>query len=58
MTSTDAKIEGKNINQIIEEFIKKGMVNTDWMNRKTPWNTDEYSLFDQSGDRITFLEDL
>ena len=58
MTSTDVKIEVKNIDSLIEEYIVKGLIKAEKVNRKTPWNTDEFGLFDPSGNRITFLEDL
>ncbi len=58
MTSTDVRIEVKNIEPIIGEFMEKGLINTEQVNRETPWNTDEFSIFDPSGNRITFLEDL
>ncbi len=58
MTSTDIKIEVKNIDPIIREFIGKGLITPDKVHRKTLWNTDEFGLFDPSGNRITFFEDL
>jgi uncharacterized glyoxalase superfamily protein PhnB len=58
MTSTDVKIEVENIDLLIEGFIKKGLITEEKVTRKTPWNTDEFGLYDPSGNRITFLEDL
>ncbi len=54
MTSTDVRIEVKNINPIIEEFVEKKLIKPDQVNRKTLWNMDEFSLFDPSGNRIIF----
>jgi uncharacterized glyoxalase superfamily protein PhnB len=58
MTSTDVKIEVKNIDSLIEEFVEKGLISEENVNRKTPWNTDDFGLFDFNKNRITFLEDL
>ena len=45
MTSTDVRIEVKNINPIIEECVEKGVIKSEQVNRKTPWKTDEFSIF-------------
>jgi len=58
MTSTDVKIEVKNIDSLIEEYLEKNVITAENVNRKTPWNTDEFGLFDLNKNRITFLEDL
>ena len=58
MTCTDVRIQVENIEQIIEEYITKGLITTESVKRKTAWYTDEFGLFDPSGNRITFFEDL
>jgi uncharacterized glyoxalase superfamily protein PhnB len=58
MTSTDVKIEVQNIDPLFDEYVTAGIVKPDAMIRKTPWNTFEFGLFDASGNRITFIEDI
>ncbi|MBT8219946.1 MAG: glyoxalase/bleomycin resistance/extradiol dioxygenase family protein [Bacteroidia bacterium] len=58
MTSTDVRIQVKNIDPLFEEYVAKEVIPADRMRRKTAWHTDEFGLFDPSGNRITFFEDL
>ena len=58
MTSADIKFEVRHIEPLIEEFVSKGILDQNQVNRKTPWNTIEFGIKDPSGNRITFLEDL
>ena len=58
MNSTDLKIQVKNIEPLFEEYIAKNLISPDRIRRKTDWNTTEVGLFDLSGNRITFFEDL
>ena len=58
MTSTDVRIQVKNIDPIFEEYVNTGVIPKDRMRRSTGWHTDEFGLFDPSGNRITFFEDL
>lgn len=58
MTSTDVRIEVKNINPLFEEYVSQGVVKQEAMRLTTPWRTNEFGLFDLSGNRITFLEDI
>ena len=58
MISSDVKFEVKNIEPLIEEFVGKGLLDLERVQRKTPWNTTEFGVKDPSGNRITFLEDL
>ncbi|PHN03250.1 VOC family protein [Flavilitoribacter nigricans] len=58
MTSTDVRIEVKNIGPLFREYVEKGVVEEAAMRRQTAWGTNEFGLFDPSGNRITFLEDI
>ncbi len=58
MTSTDVKFEVRNIKPLIEDFVAKGLLDIEKVHWKTPWNTTEFGIFDPSGNRLTFLEDL
>ena len=54
----DLKFEMDNIEFIITDLIGKSILTADKINKKTPWNTTEFSIFDPSGNRLTFLQDL
>lgn len=58
VTSTDVRFEVQNIEPLFEEYIEKGLVTPDRINRKTGWNTCEFGVFDPTGNRLTFFEDL
>ncbi|MEM7368938.1 MAG: glyoxalase superfamily protein [Bacteroidota bacterium] len=58
MTSTDVRIEVLHIEAIFREFLMTKVVKHEAMKWKTAWGTKEFGLFDPSGNRITFLEDL
>lgn len=58
MTSTDVRIEVKNIQPLFAEYVSKGVVKEEAMRLKTPWGTNEFGLFDLSRNRLTFLEDV
>lgn len=58
MTSTDVRIEVRNIQPLFEEYVAKDVVNREAMRLQTAWGTNEFGLFDPSGNRITFLEDI
>lgn len=58
MTSTDVRIQVMNLEPLFKEYLEKGIVTPDRMKRKTTWGTNEFGLFDLSGNRITFFEDL
>lgn len=58
MTSTDVRVEVKNIQPLYREYIAKGVIKEEAMRWKTPWGTNEFGLFDPSGNRLTFLEDV
>ncbi|MCB0634242.1 MAG: VOC family protein [Saprospiraceae bacterium] len=58
MTSTDVRIEVKNIQPLFREYLKNGVIEASAMRPKTAWGTNEFGLFDPSGNRLTFLEDL
>ncbi len=58
MTSTDIRFQVQNIDPLFEEYLSRAVVTSASMRRKTAWNTDEFGLFDPSGNRITFFEDL
>lgn len=58
MTSTDVRFQVQNIEPLFEEYIKKGLLTPDKINRKTAWHTSEFAVKDPSGNRLTFFEDL
>lgn len=58
MTSTDLKFKVTNIKPLFEGYVSKGLLTPDRLHKKTAWNTSEFSLFDPSGNRLTFFEDL
>ena len=58
MTSTDVRIEVRNIQPLFREYVGKGVVKEEAMRWKTAWGTNEFGLFDPSGNRLTFLEDV
>ena len=58
MINADIKFQVQNIEPLIEEYLTQGVLNPKHISKKTPWNTYEFSLFDPSGNRLTFLEDL
>ena len=58
MTSTDVRFQVINIESLFNEYTAKKFLNSKTVLRKTPWNTNEFILFDPSGNRLTFLEDL
>ncbi|MFK7772089.1 MAG: VOC family protein [Saprospiraceae bacterium] len=58
MTSTDLKFQVQNIAPLFEELAAHGLIPPGKITRKTSWNTSEVSLFDPSGNRITFFEDV
>ena len=58
ITSTDVKIQVQNIKPLIEEYILTGILNPEKIRNKTDWNTKEFALFDPTGNRITFFEDI
>lgn len=58
MTSTDLKFQVQNIEPLFEELTNQELIPPGKITRKTGWNTSEVSLFDPSGNRITFFEDI
>ena len=58
MTSTDLKFQVQNIEPLFEELTAQELIPPGKITLKTAWNTSEVSLFDPSGNRITFFEDL
>lgn len=58
MTCTDVRIQVQNIRPLFEEYVSSGAVARDRYDEKTTWHTAEFGLFDLSGNRITFFEDL
>ena len=58
MTSTDLKIQVKHIQPLCDEYIGKQTIKPEQFTPNTPWQTAEFSLFDPSGNRITFYEDV
>ena len=58
MTSTDVRFQVEHIEQIIEEYITKELITSEKVNWKTAWGTKEFGVFDPSGNRISFFEDV
>ncbi len=58
MTSTDLKFQVQNIEPLFEELTGQGLIPPGKITRTTAWHTSEVSLFDPSGNRITFFEDI
>ena len=58
MTCTDIRFQVRNIESLFEAYVTKGLLTPDRLNKKTAWHTSEFGLFDPSGNRITFFEDL
>ena len=58
MLSTDIRFAVRNIDLLFQEYIKSGIVKPDAMRRNTDWGTHEFGLFDLSGNRILFYEDV
>ncbi len=58
MWSSDLRIQVENITPLFEELLERGVVKENAMRRKTAWGTNEFGLFDLSGNRIHFYEDL
>ena len=58
MTSTDLRFQVKNIAPLFQEYLKKQIVQDESMRNATAWGTNEFGLFDPSGNRITFFEDI
>lgn len=52
------RINVKNINSIIEEFIERGTVTPDAFKTNTPWNTNEFGFFDLNRNAIFIMEDV
>lgn len=53
-----AKIFVKNIQPIFNEFIKRGTVTKDKLNKHTPWNTNEFGFYDLNNNSIFVVEDV
>ena len=55
---SDVKFRITGIHALINDFVEKGLLSRDQVFEKTAWNTCEFGLFDPTGNRITFFEDL
>ncbi len=58
MTSTDIKFQVQHITPFFEACVAKGLLTPDRLHKRTAWNTSEFGVFDPSGNRLTFFEDL
>jgi len=58
MVRNQIRFQVRNIKPLFEEFLEKAPVTSKSMYWKTAWGTSEFGLFDLSGNRITFYEDL
>lgn len=57
MWVSDLRIQVKNIEPLFHEYLEKSLVKENGLKWKTPWGTNEFGLFDPSGNRIHFYED-
>ncbi|MEQ9231961.1 MAG: hypothetical protein RIF46_14860, partial [Cyclobacteriaceae bacterium] len=58
MWSSDLRIEVRNIQPLFQEYLNRGLVKEEAMKLNTAWGTNEFGLFDPSGNRIHFYEDI
>lgn len=58
MTSTDVRFQVQNINPLIDEYLRSGVLEQKHVHERTAWNTKECVFFDLSGNRLTFFEDI
>ena len=47
----------KDIEPIFEDFVKRGTVSKDKLQRNTPWGTHEFGFFDLNQNAIFIVED-
>jgi len=48
----------ENIQDLFDEFVKRGTVSSDKLRRNTPWNTHEFGFYDLNNNAIFFVEDI
>ncbi|MCB1042271.1 MAG: VOC family protein [Acidobacteria bacterium] len=58
MTSTDLRIQVRQITDMFETCLQNGLVKPEALRRNTPWGTHEFGFFDPSGNRIHFYQDV
>lgn len=51
------RIYMKNLQVIFEELVSRGAVSIDQLRKNTPWNTNEFVMFDLNSNAIFFMED-
>ena len=51
------RIEANNIQQLFDEFVKRGTVKPDKLLLNTPWETNEFGFFDLNKNAIFIMED-
>lgn len=55
---TVIKIFVDDINPYIEEFLGRGTITEDRIDRNTPWGTDEFGFYDLNKNAIYIVQDL
>ena len=58
MWASDLRIQVKNIQPLFDEYLKKGLLKENALRLSTLWGTNEFGLFDPSGNRIHFYEEI
>lgn len=48
----------RDIDALFEEFVKRGTVASDKLQKNTPWGTHEFGFFDPNKNAIFFVEDV
>jgi hypothetical protein len=52
------RIEVENLRPLFEEFVQRGVVNSDAFRERTAWGTNEFGFYDLNGNAIFFFEAL
>ena len=48
----------QNIDQIFQEFVERGTITEDKLQKNTPWGTNEFGFYDLNGNAIFIFEDM
>lgn len=52
------RINVKNITELFDELVKKGIVGKDKFKSNTPWNTNEFGFYDLNNNAFFIMEDI
>lgn len=52
------RIHVNNIRPLFEELLQRGAITNDSFKANTPWNTNEFGLFDLNSNAIFIMEDI